>query len=221
VVDHVSELANGAGSVTGAYTYDAFGSVRTHTGASTDWTYTGEQNDPNGLEYLRARYYDPAVGRFLRRDPWPGSVLWPQTLNPYACVLNNPCRFTDPWGLCNVEGTSFGGAPPVWGPVTPAGGCPNAHYSVPGSGSGIWGHVGDFAIAYWEHTPDYLVYRHVVVPAWDFATSRSGECYLAVGGTAVYAGAAALAYRAGNISTAQTMASTAWGLGIAAARECR
>jgi len=31
--------------------------VRSHTGASsTEFTFTGEQNDPNGLEYLRARY---------------------------------------------------------------------------------------------------------------------------------------------------------------------
>jgi hypothetical protein len=39
----------------GAYTYDVFGAVRSHTGASTEFSYTGKQNDPNGLEYLRAR----------------------------------------------------------------------------------------------------------------------------------------------------------------------
>jgi hypothetical protein len=44
-----TELADGAGAVTGAYTYDAFGAVRAHTGASTQWSFTGEQNDPNGL----------------------------------------------------------------------------------------------------------------------------------------------------------------------------
>jgi hypothetical protein len=70
-----TELANGGGTVTGTYRYDAFGSVRTHTGAGTEWTFTGEQNDPTGLVYLRARYYDPAVGRFLSRirssaPPW-------------------------------------------------------------------------------------------------------------------------------------------------------
>jgi RHS repeat-associated protein len=100
-----SQLANNAGTVTGSYSYDVFGSVRTHTGAGTEWTYTGEQNDPNGLEYLRARYYDPAVGRFLSRDQWPGSVLSPASLNPYAYVLNSPLNWIDPWGLCNVEGT--------------------------------------------------------------------------------------------------------------------
>jgi RHS repeat-associated protein len=69
-----------------------FGPVRTHTGASTQWSFTGEQNDPSGLEYLRARYYDPAIGRFLTRDPVP-------FIQRYAYVGNNPVRFTDPYGL--------------------------------------------------------------------------------------------------------------------------
>ena len=94
------ELANGAGAVTGAYTYDAFGAVRTHTGTSTEWTFTGEQNDPNGLGYLRARYYDPAIGRFLTQDPLLGSPLLPQALNRYPYVGNNPILWTDPSGLC-------------------------------------------------------------------------------------------------------------------------
>jgi RHS repeat-associated protein len=34
-------------------------------------SYTGEQNDPTGLEYLRARYYDKANGRFVSQDPLP------------------------------------------------------------------------------------------------------------------------------------------------------
>jgi RHS repeat-associated protein len=74
-----TELANSAGSVTGAYTYDAFGSVRTHTGASTHWPFTGEQADANGLEYLRTRYYDPRIGRFLSRDPFPRFATAPYT----------------------------------------------------------------------------------------------------------------------------------------------
>jgi len=45
--------------VTGSYTYDALGAVRSHSGASTEFSFTGEQNDPNGLEYLR--YYNSAM----------------------------------------------------------------------------------------------------------------------------------------------------------------
>jgi len=37
------------------------------------WLYTGEQRDSESeLYYLRARYYDPASGRFLGRDPFRG-----------------------------------------------------------------------------------------------------------------------------------------------------
>ena len=54
------------------YEYDAFGNVRAQTGASgNEFTYTGEQNDSTGLEYLKARHYDPETGRFLSRDPLP------------------------------------------------------------------------------------------------------------------------------------------------------
>jgi len=95
--------------MTGTYSYDAFGSVRTHTGASTEWTFTGEQNDPTGLEYLRARYYDPAIGRFLTQDPLMGSAIAPQTLNRYAYVLNSPVNWIDP----GVSATSR--APPRLG----------------------------------------------------------------------------------------------------------
>jgi RHS repeat-associated protein len=135
-----TQLANGGGSVTGTYTYDAFGSVRAHTGASTQWSFTGEQNDPNGLEYLRARYYDPAVGRFLSRDPLAGLVGVPQSLNRYAYVLNNPMRWVDPWGLHNVEGTPTPTPPAynrVCGPVRAGGVCENPHFLVPSSGQRI------------------------------------------------------------------------------------
>jgi len=186
------QLTDGAGAVTGAYTYDAFGPVRTHTGASTEWTFTGEQNDPNGLEYLRARYYDPAIGRFLGRDPI-GS------LNRYAYVLNNPLRWVDPWGLRNVEGT------PTPTPSAQYLVCRAIHehsedcqYLVPSSDMGLLGDIGHFARAYWEHTPDYLVYRHVVVPVWEFATSRSPACYGHGSAAGALAVAGVVAYRSGQ-----------------------
>ncbi|MBC7227550.1 MAG: RHS repeat-associated core domain-containing protein, partial [Thermoflexales bacterium] len=53
-----------------------------------------------GLYDYRARYYDPALGRFISADtivPNPGN---PQDLNRYAYVRNNPLRYTDPSGHC-------------------------------------------------------------------------------------------------------------------------
>jgi len=81
-------------------TDSAFGSVRAHSGVATEWTYTGEQSDPNGLAYLRARYYDPPLGRFLSRDPaWAG--------HPYVYVGNNPVNSVDPSGLDGDEPIPF------------------------------------------------------------------------------------------------------------------
>ncbi len=48
---------------------------------------------------LRARYYDPVIGRFLSRDPLPGNPMNPQALNLYAYVLNDPALLSDPYGL--------------------------------------------------------------------------------------------------------------------------
>lgn len=85
-------LSDGSGAVIGEYTYDVFGAVRTQTGSATEWSYTGEQNDPTGLEYLRARYYDASTGRFVSRDPLP-------LLQRYAYVGGNPANLMDPDGL--------------------------------------------------------------------------------------------------------------------------
>jgi RHS repeat-associated protein len=63
-----SELLDSAGAVIGSYKYDVFGAVRNHSGSSSEFSFTGEQNDLTGFEFLRARYYDPEVGRFLGRD---------------------------------------------------------------------------------------------------------------------------------------------------------
>ena len=65
--------------MTATYQYDAFGAVKTKTGTSdTAYRFTGELQDAQvarELYYLRARYYDPALGRFLGRDPFWASLF--------------------------------------------------------------------------------------------------------------------------------------------------
>ena len=86
-------LANETGVVVTTYTYDAFGAPTASTGAvANPFTFTGREYDAHaGLLYLRARYYDPHLGRFLSEDP----VLHP---NPYPYVDNDPTNRRDPSG---------------------------------------------------------------------------------------------------------------------------
>jgi len=96
----VRQLTNFAGTVTDTYSYDAFGNLLNSTGTtSNNYLYRGEQYDPAlNLYYLRARYYNPATGRFLSRDPEEGKYWDPKTLHKYLYVGSNPVNYVDPRG---------------------------------------------------------------------------------------------------------------------------
>lgn len=59
--------------------------------APTPAAWAGLPADPTGLYFARARYYDPATGRFLSEDPVPAPNL-------YAYGLSNPINVVDPTG---------------------------------------------------------------------------------------------------------------------------
>jgi RHS repeat-associated protein len=96
----VRALTNGAGVVTASYRTDEFGVVTATSGASGQpFVFDGEARDATGFTYLRARYYDPVIGRFMSRDALGGAQILPQSLNRYAFAFSNPFRFGDPSGL--------------------------------------------------------------------------------------------------------------------------
>jgi RHS repeat-associated protein len=69
------------------------------SGATSLFGFTGEpQGGLNDLVYLRARYYNPALGRFLTQDSLIPDVTNGQALNPYAYVYNDPINLVDPSG---------------------------------------------------------------------------------------------------------------------------
>jgi RHS repeat-associated protein len=93
-------LTDGTGDVSDEYDYDAYGNLSGSTGTTPNvYLFTGEQLDPGlGLYYLRARYMDPRLGRFLSSDPFQGVLADPRTLHRYAYAGNNPVNMIDPTG---------------------------------------------------------------------------------------------------------------------------
>jgi len=97
---NVRNLTNSAGTVTDTYEYDAFGNKWTVSGTTpNNYLYRGEEFDPDlGLNYLRARYYNPATGRFMSRDPENGIPTDPETLHKYLYAGGDPVDKWDPSG---------------------------------------------------------------------------------------------------------------------------
>jgi RHS repeat-associated protein len=81
--------------------YMPYGEVLASSGTgASQYGYAGEWTDASGMQHLRARYYDPSVGRFVSRDIWEGFVTRPQSLNHWIYVEGNPINRTDPRGRC-------------------------------------------------------------------------------------------------------------------------
>jgi RHS repeat-associated protein len=97
----VRALANGSGTITDTYDYTAFGELYGTPSGSTvnSYLYTSQMFDnATGLYSLRARDYDPFVGRFLSQDTFPVNYRNPIELNRYGYVANSPINFSDPSG---------------------------------------------------------------------------------------------------------------------------
>jgi RHS repeat-associated protein len=68
------------------------------------YKFTGKELDESdNLYYYGARYYDPAMGRFISADPVDGDLTNPQSFNKYSYVLNNPLKYVDPTGNWSME----------------------------------------------------------------------------------------------------------------------
>ena len=82
--------------------YDGYGNLIDFdlATAPTSILYSGEYTDlATGQQYLRARYYDPANGRFNRLDPFGGNNEDPLSLHKYLYVHGDPVQLVDPTGL--------------------------------------------------------------------------------------------------------------------------
>jgi len=93
-------LANASEVDTDSYEYDAYGNHWSVSGSTpNNMLYKGEEYDSNlGLYYLRARYYNPATGRFMSRDPLDGQLTDPKSLHKYLYADGDPVNGVDPMG---------------------------------------------------------------------------------------------------------------------------
>ncbi|HEY6385110.1 MAG TPA: RHS repeat-associated core domain-containing protein [Candidatus Acidoferrum sp.] len=93
----VTSLSSSAGSMAQTYTFDSFGNQTASSGSLTNsFRYTAREFDPEtSLYYYRARYYDPAAGRFLSEDP----TTFEGGINFYDYAWNNASNLVDESGL--------------------------------------------------------------------------------------------------------------------------
>jgi len=101
----VRMLADGTGTVTDRYRYDAYGNLLEKEGdTKNDFLYTGEQYNANtGLYYLRARYMDPSTGTFISMDSYPGSLADPVSLHKYLYANADPVKYAEPSGYVSTS----------------------------------------------------------------------------------------------------------------------
>jgi RHS repeat-associated protein len=108
---NVTTVLDSAGAVAAAYQYDPFGRRRAQTGSLTQSMQfsTKLYDDQTGLSYYGYRFFAPAIGRWMTRDPR-GEV---DGLNLYSFVQNDPINWIDPYGLvqfiwhCNWGGPGW------------------------------------------------------------------------------------------------------------------
>ncbi|MCL4231899.1 MAG: hypothetical protein KJ053_09970 [Dehalococcoidia bacterium] len=97
-------IADSTGIVAKSYTYDVYGKPTATGTLANEFDFAGQQTDPTGLQYLRARYMDPDTGTFVSREPLALAPGWTGSLYGYGAA--NPARYADPSGrtLTEVEG---------------------------------------------------------------------------------------------------------------------
>jgi RHS repeat-associated protein len=90
-------LTDDSGAITTNYGYEPFGrSSQTGSSSTNSYQWTGREVDGTGLQYNRARYYDPNTQRWISEDP---IGFGGGNENLYEYAGSNPVDYADPSGL--------------------------------------------------------------------------------------------------------------------------
>ena len=119
---NVAQRLDSAGNVQSSSVYDAYGQESSTTTPSDPFGYNGRwgyyADRETGLCYCRNRYYDPAGGHWLTRDP----IGFEGGINTYGYCAGAPVGSADPNGLLLNLTVGLGpgpgtSAPPSWFPT--------------------------------------------------------------------------------------------------------
>jgi RHS repeat-associated protein len=102
----VRALTDATGAPTDAYDYDAFGNNigqwvydAAQPAVRNEYRFAGERYDEQArLYHLRARFFDPALGRMVGEDPFEGYLRQPASLHRFVYAQNDPVNLSDPSG---------------------------------------------------------------------------------------------------------------------------
>lgn len=111
----VRDFAKNDGTLGEHYTYDSYGNIVSGDTSVTRYLFTSREYDPaTGLQYNRARWYDPAAGRWMSEDPL-GFAAGDANVSRY--VHNSSVYVSDPSGLRDPDENEKWptGPRPPWG----------------------------------------------------------------------------------------------------------
>lgn len=191
-----------------SFEYEAFGGkVEVDSLSTQPFGFTGEVDDNSfgfvDYMYLRARHYNPFIGRFLSRDSYAGDITRPLSLNRYTYTENNPVNYVDPSGHAAIGicgGLSYGAMVYV-----SAGTCLvadtklNVGWTSSATGGGVTGVLGGADIG--------------LMLAEGYISDMSGESVQG-GGSASALGRISAEFDTGNSSTGERLSSVTLNLGI-------
>ncbi len=195
-IGSTADVTDSTGTLKASYAYDPWGRLLNPIdplGTKDKFKFAGEALDPQtGLYYLRARYYDPTVGRFISKDPLAGTVDVPMSRNRYAYALSNPLRYTDTLGLAADQNAGDQNLGSWWYTENPQYSIPiNTSLYFAGLANPIFGYIGG----------TYSSLKDIATDSWGSLFIDTSGLLLTAAGADVAAGvlgAGALLYEVGS-----------------------